>query len=218
MSFCTRRASHPVLFCFLAQEVQPEPGCAAVVLRQVRVLRAVRLPDPLRLPNSGPRQLPHQELQLRQPLPVPGVRVLGAILATRRVWGAGGSRSMGGQPGLGSDSVAMAGGEPSQVALVVKTLPLSSLLQCGRCKRYGFNPWVGKIPWRSAGQPTPVFVPGESHGQRNLANFSPWDCKESDTTEQLSTQHTPIHKSIKNNKILQDKFSQRSLSFIRRKL
>ena len=38
-----------------------------------------------------------------------------------------------------------------------------------RHKRRGFRPWVGKIPWRRAWQPTPVFLPGESHGQRSLA-------------------------------------------------
>ena len=52
-----------------------------------------------------------------------------------------------------------------------------------RCKRWRFNPWVGKIPWRRARQPTPVFLPGESHGQRSLAGYSPWSHKESDTTE-----------------------------------
>ena len=46
--------------------------------------------------------------------------------------------------------------------------------------------WVGKISWKRAWQPTPVFLPGESHGQRSLAIHSPWDCKESDMTEQLS--------------------------------
>ena len=40
--------------------------------------------------------------------------------------------------------------------------------QCRRCKRHGFNPWVRKIPWRRAWQPTPVFLPGESQGQRSL--------------------------------------------------
>ena len=40
-------------------------------------------------------------------------------------------------------------------------------------KRHGFNPWVGKIPWRRKWQPTPVFLPGESHGQRSLAGYSP---------------------------------------------
>ena len=46
-----------------------------------------------------------------------------------------------------------------------------------------FHPWVEKIPWRRAWQPTPVFSPGESHGQRSLEGFSPWSLKESDTTE-----------------------------------
>ena len=40
--------------------------------------------------------------------------------------------------------------------------------QCRRHKRHRFNPWVGKIPWRRAGQPTPEFLPGKSHGQRSL--------------------------------------------------
>ena len=49
--------------------------------------------------------------------------------------------------------------------------------------RCGFDPWVGKIPWRSKWPPTPVLLPGESHGHRSLESYSPWDCKESDTTE-----------------------------------
>ena len=49
----------------------------------------------------------------------------------------------------------------------------------------GFNPWVGKIPWRRKWQPTPVFLPGKSHGQKSLVSYSPWGRKESDTTEQL---------------------------------
>ena len=51
------------------------------------------------------------------------------------------------------------------------------------CKRHRFDPWVMKIPWRRKWQPTPVFLPGESHGKRSLAGYSPWGCKESDTTE-----------------------------------
>ena len=51
-------------------------------------------------------------------------------------------------------------------------------------KRSRFSPWVGKIPWRRAWQPTPVFLPGESHGQMSLACYSPWGHKELDTTEQ----------------------------------
>ena len=49
-----------------------------------------------------------------------------------------------------------------------------------------FDPWVGKIPWRRRWQPTPVFLPGEFHGQRSLTGYSPWGCKESDTNEQLT--------------------------------
>ena len=44
--------------------------------------------------------------------------------------------------------------------------------QCRRHKRHGFNLCVRKIPWRRAWQPTPVFLPGESHGQRSLAEYS----------------------------------------------
>ena len=55
--------------------------------------------------------------------------------------------------------------------------------QCRRHKRHQFNPWVGEILWRRSWQPTPVFLPGESHGQRSLASCSPWGQKESDTTE-----------------------------------
>ena len=49
--------------------------------------------------------------------------------------------------------------------------------QCRRCKRHGFNPWVRKIPWRRKWQPTPVFLPGESHGYRSLVGYSPWGHK-----------------------------------------
>ena len=71
-----------------------------------------------------------------------------------------------------------------QVVLVVKN-------PCRRHKKFGFDPWVGKIPWRKACQPTPVFLPGQSHGQRSLAGYSAWSCRESDTTE--ATQHACMH-------------------------
>ena len=51
----------------------------------------------------------------------------------------------------------------------------------------GLITWVGTIPWRRKWQSTPVFVPGESRGQRSLAGYSPQRLKESDTTEKLST-------------------------------
>ena len=53
---------------------------------------------------------------------------------------------------------------------------LSVCLQCGSP---GFDPWVGKIPWRRKWQSTPVLLPGKSHGQRSLVGYSPWGRKES---------------------------------------
>ena len=55
-----------------------------------------------------------------------------------------------------------------------------SLLAYGRP---GFHPWVRKIPWRREWQPTPVFLPGESHGQRSLEGHSLWGHRELDTWE-----------------------------------
>ena len=60
------------------------------------------------------------------------------------------------------------------------------LVRALQCRRPGFDPWAGKIPWRRKWQPVPVFLPGKSHGQRSLAGYSPWDHKESDLTEQLT--------------------------------
>ena len=56
-----------------------------------------------------------------------------------------------------------------------------------KTQRCGFNPWVGKIPWRREWQPTPVFLSGESHGPRSLVGYSPWGSKDLDRTEWLST-------------------------------
>ena len=53
-----------------------------------------------------------------------------------------------------------------------------SACQCRRLKRWGFDPWVGKIPWRRAWQPTPVFLSGESHKQMSLEGYSPQGFKE----------------------------------------
>ena len=63
-----------------------------------------------------------------------------------------------------------------------------SACRCRRHRRHEFNPWVRKIPWRRTWQPAPVFLPGESHGQKSLAGYSPWGRKELDTTERLSTE------------------------------
>ena len=84
-----------------------------------------------------------------------------------------------------------------------------SAFQRRRCRRHRFSPWVEKIPWRREWLATPVFLPGEVHGQRSLVDYSPWGGKELDTTEQLtllviqdtcggpqlspSSLHTPLH-------------------------
>ena len=65
------------------------------------------------------------------------------------------------------------------VAWTAKNLPAMQETQ--------FDPSVGKIPWRKGMATPPVFLPGESYGQRNLVGYSPWVCKESDTTQRLST-------------------------------
>ena len=56
---------------------------------------------------------------------------------------------------------------------------------CLQYSRPRFNLWPGKIPWKREWQPTPVFLPRKSLGQRSLAGHSPWGHKESDTTKQL---------------------------------
>ena len=60
---------------------------------------------------------------------------------------------------------------------VLKNLPVHAC----QCKGHGFDPCVGKTPCRRAWQPTPVFLPGESHGQRSLVGYSPWGCKKQPT-------------------------------------
>ena len=62
---------------------------------------------------------------------------------------------------------------------VIKNPPASA----GEVRDMGLIPGSKKIPWRRAWQPTPVFLPGESHGQRNLAGYSSQGCKKLDTTK-----------------------------------
>ena len=56
-------------------------------------------------------------------------------------------------------------------------------VSCLQCGRPGFDPWVRKILWRRKWQPTPVLLPGKSHGQRSIVGYSPWGHKELDMTE-----------------------------------
>ena len=62
---------------------------------------------------------------------------------------------------------------------------------CLKCRTRGFHFWVRKIPWRRGWLSTPVSLPGEAHGQRNLVSYSPWGHKESDTTQRLTLHKGP---------------------------
>ena len=80
-----------------------------------------------------------------------------------------------------------------------------------QCRRSGFDPWVGKIPWRRGRLPTPVFWPGELH-----CLYSPWGCQESDTTEWLSLHFTsfPLEPPGKPGKAHRESYSKFELAFI----
>ena len=87
-------------------------------------------------------------------------------------------------------------------SIVYLSLVAQMVKICLQCGRPGFHPWVGKILWRRAWQPTPVFLPGESHGQRSLVGYTPWGHEETGITEQLSTAQgssTLLWKSLNEN-------------------
>ena len=62
--------------------------------------------------------------------------------------------------------------------------------QCRRHKRCRFDPWIREIPWRRAWQPTLIFLPGESHGQRSLVGYSPWSCRVRHDWSDLACTHS----------------------------
>ena len=73
-------------------------------------------------------------------------------------------------------------GHESQLALEIKNPPAHE----GDIMRHGFDPWVGKIPWRRERLLTPASLPAIFHRQRSLVSYSPWGHKESDATEALT--------------------------------
>ena len=77
----------------------------------------------------------------------------------------------------------------SHVVLVVKNPPANA----GDVRDQDSFPASGRSPWRRVWLPTPVFFPGESHGQRSLVGYSPWSPKESDTTEQLNNNNKHLY-------------------------
>ena len=104
--------------------------------------------------------------------------VHGRAASSRGQWGSSSSRDAGERLEHTSDGAPIARGLRQ---LFPNSFPyLAGGFSCGRP---GFDPWFGKIPWRRAWPPTPVFLPGESHGQRSLVGYSPRGHTESDTTE-----------------------------------
>ena len=81
----------------------------------------------------------------------------------------------------------------SQIVLVVKNLPANT---AGRGRRCRFHPWVEKVPRRREWQPTPVFLPGECHGQRSLVGYSPWGSQR--VEHDWEHIHTRRHTHIRN--------------------
>ena len=71
-----------------------------------------------------------------------------------------------------------------------------STCQCRRCKRCGFDPWVGKSPWSRKWKPTPVFLSGKFHGQQSLVGYSPWGRKELDMTKHTNTRHARFDENL----------------------
>ena len=65
-----------------------------------------------------------------------------------------------------------------------------------QCRRHCFDPQVRNIPWSKKWQPAPTVLPGKFHGQRSLVAYSPWGCKELDSTEHTHTNETDILISV----------------------
>ena len=89
-----------------------------------------------------------------------------------------------------------------------------STCQCRRHKRHRFNPWVKKIPWSRKWQPAPVFLPGKFRGQRSLAGYSPWGCKQ--WTLVSTSEHTRKNKHTRRQlvcSVRQPTASQQGVSF-----
>jgi len=82
---------------------------------------------------------------------------------------------------------------PKSLKLTMYHLPSDLGLQCRRLR---FDPWVRKISWRREWLPSPVFLPGEFHGQRNLVGYSPWGRKESDMTKTFTLKGMATHSSF----------------------
>ena len=85
------------------------------------------------------------------------------------------------------------------------------------CRRLGFDPSVGNIPWRRKWQPTPVFLPGESHGPRSLVGYSPWGHKRVGHNLATNT-FTSLSPVSQDTSVEEPSFSEPRLSFLSYKI
>ena len=81
-----------------------------------------------------------------------------------------------------------------------------------QCRRQGFDPWVGKISWRRKQQPTPIFLPGKSHGQRSLVGYRTWGCKRAGHNLVTNQQQ---HIQRKMHRVYEDFGNEKSLAHIK---
>ena len=99
-------------------------------------------------------------------------------------WRIPGTGHPGGLPSMGSHRVGHDWSDSAAAAANTKYFCVLETLNISMC--LVFYTHLLTFPWSRKWQPTPVFLPGESHGQRSLAGYSPWGCKESDTIEWLT--------------------------------
>ena len=144
-------------------------------------------------PPGSPASPPTPKPRLRGPVPIGMALFPGA----RARWGGGSSLRP--DPVLENANLQSPAPRLTSPALAPPTTPKQCSSSLGgvldgsdtkesACKAgdLGSTPWLGGYPWRREQLPTPVFLPGESHGQRSQVGYSPWGHKESDTTERFS--------------------------------
>ena len=157
-------------------------------------------------PSHSPRPksdfLPHPDRKFRTAAPAGDVLATGGSDGKESAYRAGDIRDMSLIPGSGR-SPGEGNGNPLQCsclgnpmdrgawqAMIQRAAESQTWLKWPsrhpHCRRPGFDPWIGKIPCKREWQPTPVFLPGEFHGQKSLAGYSPWGHEVWDTTERLT--------------------------------
>ena len=155
---------------------QMRPGDAGAVSELCQRLISARLV------HGALTQLPHQQTESAAVTTCPILRCAGQITEGRETSDVG-ARSWESSLVLKQQRAISMLFSPSERLPRWLSGKKKSACRFRRCRRHGFSPWVGKIPWRRKQQPTPVFLSGNLHGHRSLVGCSPWGSKESDVTE-----------------------------------